>query len=63
MRRFGLKTGIHFAHFGLESGMVFEACMNVSEIGSGFEELGGTPLTRIPRNDAPQALSVRLIEN
>ena len=21
-RRFGLKTGIHFAHFGLESGMV-----------------------------------------
>ena len=21
---FGLKTGIHFAHFGLESGMVFE---------------------------------------
>ena len=23
LRRFGLKTGIHFAHFGLESGMVF----------------------------------------
>ena len=22
--RFGLQTGIHFAHFGLESGMVFE---------------------------------------
>ena len=22
--RFGLKTGIHFAHFGVESGMVFE---------------------------------------
>ena len=22
--RFGLKTGLHFAHFGLESGMVFE---------------------------------------
>ena len=21
---FGLKTGIHFAHFGLESGMVYE---------------------------------------
>ena len=21
---FGLKTGIHFAHFGLESGLVFE---------------------------------------
>ena len=62
MRRFGLKTGVHFAHFGLESGMVFEACMNVSEIGSGFEELGGTPLTRIPRNDTPQALSVRLRE-
>ena len=32
LRRFGLKTGIHFAHFGLESGMVFEGtteCMNV----------------------------------
>ena len=23
-RRFGLKTGTHFAHFGLQSGMVFE---------------------------------------
>ena len=22
LRRFGLKTGIHFPHFGLESGMV-----------------------------------------
>ena len=34
MRRFRLKikTGIHFAHFGLESGIVFEGtteCMNV----------------------------------
>ena len=30
--RFGLKTGINFAHFGLESGMVFEGtteCINV----------------------------------
>ena len=24
LRRFGQKTGIHFAHFGLGSGMVFE---------------------------------------
>ena len=24
LRRFGLKTGIHFAHFGLEWGVVFE---------------------------------------
>ena len=24
LRRFGLKTGVHFAHFGLQSGMVFE---------------------------------------
>ena len=23
LRRFGLKTGIQFTHFGLESGMVF----------------------------------------
>ena len=32
LRRFGLNTGIHFVHFGLESGMVFEGtteCMNV----------------------------------
>ena len=32
LRRFGLKTDIHFAHFGLESGMVLEGtteCMNV----------------------------------
>ena len=30
--QFGLQTGIDFAHFGLESGMVFEGileCMNV----------------------------------
>ena len=30
--RFGLKTDIHFAHFGLESVMVFEGtteCINV----------------------------------
>ena len=32
LRRFGLETGILLAHFGLESGMVFEGtkdCMNV----------------------------------
>ena len=33
LRRFCLKTGINFAHFGLESGMVFEGttdqCMKV----------------------------------
>ena len=32
LRRFVLKTGIHFAHFGLELGAVFEGtteCMNV----------------------------------
>ena len=29
LRLFGLKTGIHFAHFGLESGMVFEATKGV----------------------------------
>ena len=32
LRCFGLKTGLHFAHFGLESGVVFgelRECMNV----------------------------------
>ena len=29
--RFGLKTGIDFAHFGLESGMVFEGTTGVYE--------------------------------
>ena len=29
--RFGLTTGIHFAHFGLESGMVFEGTTGVYE--------------------------------
>ena len=29
--RFGSKTGIHFAHFGLESGMVFEGTTGVYE--------------------------------
>ena len=28
---FGLKTGIYFDHFGLESGMVFEGTMGVYE--------------------------------
>ena len=31
LRRFCLKTGIHFAHFGLESGMVFEGTKRVYE--------------------------------
>ena len=31
LRRFGLKTGINFAHFGLESGMVFEVTTRVYE--------------------------------
>ena len=39
MRRFALKTGMHFAHFGLESGMVFEGtteCMNVNGLNNFF---------------------------
>ena len=37
LRRFGLKTGKHFALFGLESGMVFEGttymeCVNVISV-------------------------------
>ena len=35
LRRFGLKTGIHFAHFCLESDMVFRElreCMNVFNV-------------------------------
>ena len=31
LRRFGLKTGIHFAHFGLESGLVVEGTTGVYE--------------------------------
>ena len=31
LRRFGLKTGIYFAHFGPESGLVFEGTMGVYE--------------------------------
>ena len=31
LRRFGLKTGIDFAHFGLESGMVCQGNMGVNE--------------------------------
>ena len=31
LRRFGLKTGIHFAHFSLESSMVFEGTTGVYE--------------------------------
>ena len=32
MRRFGLKNGIYFAHFGLESGVVFEGTTVVCEL-------------------------------
>ena len=31
LRRFDLKLGIHFAHFGLESGMVCEGTTGVYE--------------------------------
>ena len=31
LRRFGLKMSTHFAHFGLESGMVFEGTTRVHE--------------------------------
>ena len=31
LRPFGLKTGIHFAQFGLESGMVFEGTTGLYE--------------------------------
>ena len=31
LRRFGLKKGIHFADFGLESGMVFDGTTGVYE--------------------------------
>ena len=31
LRRFGVKTGIDFAHFGLELGMVFEETTEVYE--------------------------------
>ena len=31
LRRFGLTTGVHFAHFGLESGWVFEGTTGVYE--------------------------------
>ena len=31
LRRFGPKTGTHFAHFGLESGWVFEGTTGVYE--------------------------------
>ena len=32
LRRFGLKTGLGFAQFGLESGMVFEGTTGVYEL-------------------------------
>ena len=31
LRRFGLKMSIHFANFGLESGMVFEGTTGMHE--------------------------------
>ena len=31
LRRFGLKAGIHFDHFGLESGMIFEETTRLHE--------------------------------
>ena len=31
LRRFGMKTSLHFTHFGLEPGMVFEGTAGVYE--------------------------------
>ena len=31
LRRFGLKTGAYFAHFGMESGMVLKGTTGVYE--------------------------------
>ena len=31
LRRYGLKIGMDFAHFGLESGMIFEGTTGVNE--------------------------------
>ena len=64
LRRFGLKTGINFAYFGLESSMVFEGTTELYERlyrfnskfivlirnGSLSEDPGGTPSPRIPRS-------------
>ena len=36
LRRFGLKTGIDFAYFGLESGVVFQKTTGVYERIYGF---------------------------
>ena len=36
LRRFGLKTVIHFVHFGLESGMAFEGATGVYKRICGF---------------------------
>ena len=33
---FGLKTGVHFAHFGLESGAVFEGTTGAYELNYRF---------------------------
>ena len=32
LRRFGLKTGVYFAHFGLESSMAFEGIANYGSV-------------------------------
>ena len=37
LRRFGLKTGIDSAHFGLESGMVYEGTTVVYPMCSSFQ--------------------------
>ena len=36
LRRFGMKTPVHFAHFGLGSGMVLEGTTGVYERGLSF---------------------------
>ena len=36
LRRFGLKTGIGFAHFGLESGRLFEGPTGVNDCACHF---------------------------
>ena len=56
LRRLGLKTGIHYAHFGLESGMVLEGTTGLTGL---YERLYRFNSRRVRRKENVKDMRIR----
>ena len=56
LRRLGLKTGIHFAHFGLESGMVLEGTTGLTGL---YERLYRFNSRRVRKKENVKDMRIR----